>query len=189
MQSMVEGERRGRSGCGVPPPFFLTLRPTSAGSSSTAAGHFHARALAERPIRRSDAAMATIAPPEPIRSVVIVGGGTAGWMAAAALAHHFRNAPIRFTLIESSEIGAVGVGEATIPTIRRFYAALGMSDAQVMKACNATAKLGIRFNDWLRPGHSFVHPFGRFGQDLNGVDFHHYWLAARTAGDTAPLGD
>jgi len=133
--------------------------------------------------------MTTTGPPEPIRSVVIVGGGTAGWMAAAALAHHFRNAPIRFTLIESSEIGTVGVGEATIPTIRRFYAALGMSDAQVMKACNATAKLGIRFNDWLRPGHSFVHPFGRFGQDLNGVDFHHYWLAARTAGDTAPLGD
>lgn len=135
------------------------------------------------------ASMAEPASPDPIRNVVIVGGGTAGWMAAAALAHHFRNAPIRFTLIESAQIGTIGVGEATIPTIRRFYGALGMSDAQVMQACGATAKLGIRFNDWLRPGHGFVHPFGRFGQDVNGVDFHQYWLAGRAAADTAPLGE
>ena len=124
-----------------------------------------------------------------IERVVIVGGGTAGWMAAAALSAHLAGTGVAITLIESSDIGTVGVGEATIPTIRRFYAALGMSDAEVMQACDATAKLGIRFVDWLRPEHNFIHPFGRFGQDLKGVDFHHYWLKARAAGDTAPLGD
>lgn len=124
-----------------------------------------------------------------IERVVIVGGGTAGWMAAAALSAHLAGAGVSITLIESSDIGTIGVGEATIPTIRRFYAQLGMSDAEVMQACQATAKLGIRFVDWLRDGHSFVHPFGRFGQDLKGVDFHQYWLRARAAGDSAPLGD
>ena len=93
-----------------------------------------------------------------------------------------------FEVLKSSLFGTIGVGEATIPTIRRFYAGLGMSDAEVMRACDATAKLGIRFVDWLRPGHGFVHPFGRFGQDLRGVEFHHYWLKARAAGDAAPLG-
>lgn len=124
-----------------------------------------------------------------IERVVIVGGGTAGWMAAAALSAHLAATGVAITLIESSDIGTVGVGEATIPTIRRFYGQLGMSDAEVMQACQATAKLGIRFVDWLRDGHSFVHPFGRFGQDLKGVDFHHYWLKARTAGDPASLDD
>jgi tryptophan halogenase len=110
-------------------------------------------------------------------------------MAAAALSAHLAGTGIDITLIENSDIGTVGVGEATIPTIRRFYAQLGMSDAEVMQACEATAKLGIRFVDWLRDGHSFVHPFGRYGQDLKGVDFHHYWLKARALGDAAPLGD
>ncbi|AQR75781.1 tryptophan halogenase [Sphingomonas sp. LM7] len=124
-----------------------------------------------------------------IERIVIVGGGTAGWMAAAALSAHLSGTDVAITLVESSEIGTVGVGEATIPTIRRFYGALGMSDAEVMQACDATAKLGICFVDWLRDGHSFVHPFGRFGQDLKGIDFHHYWLKARAAGDRAQLGN
>ncbi|MBB4838585.1 tryptophan halogenase [Sphingomonas kyeonggiensis] len=121
-----------------------------------------------------------------IERVVIVGGGTAGWMAAAALGSYLAGTGTRITLIESSEIGTIGVGEATIPTIRRFYASLGMTDAEVMRACEATAKLGIRFVDW-KPGTSFVHPFGRFGQDLRGIDFHHFWAKARAAGQAAPL--
>lgn len=121
-----------------------------------------------------------------IERVVIVGGGTAGWMAAASLGAYLAGTGTRITLIESSEIGTIGVGEATIPTIRRFYAALGMTDAEVMHACQATAKLGIRFVDW-KPGTSFVHPFGRFGQDLRGIDFHHYWQKARMAAQAAPL--
>jgi tryptophan halogenase len=124
-----------------------------------------------------------------IRDIVIVGGGTAGWMAAASLRRHFGAAPVKITLIESSQIGTIGVGEATIPTIRRFYQALGLSDIDVLRATGGTCKLGIRFNDWLRPGSSFVHPFGLYGQDLNGVGFHHYWMKLRSRGEQVPIGD
>ena len=124
-----------------------------------------------------------------IRDIVIVGGGTAGWMAAASLKTHFGAAPIKITLIESSDIGTIGVGEATIPTIRRFYQSLGLSDVDVLRATGGACKLGIRFNDWLRPGSTFIHPFGLYGQDLKGVSFHHYWMRLRGLGETAPLGD
>ncbi|RAK50833.1 tryptophan halogenase family protein [Phenylobacterium deserti] len=124
-----------------------------------------------------------------IQSLVIVGGGTAGWMAAARLAQHFRGTPLKITLVESSEIGTIGVGEATIPTIRSFYGALGLSDAEVMRATQATAKLGIRFTDWSRPGRSFIHPFGLFGHELNGIEFQHWWLRARSLGAAAELGE
>jgi len=124
-----------------------------------------------------------------IRSVVIVGGGTAGWMAAASLQRHFQGSPLKITLIESSEIGTVGVGEATIPTIRNFYQNLGLTDLDVMRATGATCKLGIRFKDWLKPGSSFIHPFGLFGQDLRGVPFHHYWLRLKALGETAAIGE
>ena len=122
-----------------------------------------------------------------IEQVVIVGGGTAGWMAAAALSAYLRDTGVAITLIESSEIGTIGVGEATIPTIRRFYAQLGMTDAQVMQACQATAKLGIRFLGWGGEGSDFIHPFGLFGRQLRGVEFQHYWLKAREAGLDVPL--
>ncbi|WP_396592653.1 tryptophan halogenase family protein [Brevundimonas sp. R86498] len=122
-----------------------------------------------------------------IRQIVIVGGGTAGWMVAAALAHHLRHTGIGITVVESSDIGTIGVGEATIPTIRRFYARLGMTDAEVMGATEATCKLGIRFTGWGGPGSDFIHPFGLYGQDLNGVGFHHYWMKQRQSGDATPL--
>lgn len=126
-------------------------------------------------------------PDTAIRDVVIVGGGTAGWMAAAALGHHLRHAGVRFTVVESSEIGTIGVGEATIPTIRRFYAQLGMTDAEVMTATQATCKLGIRFSGWSGEGSDFIHPFGLYGQDLDGVGFHHYWMKQAQSGDATPL--
>ncbi len=122
-----------------------------------------------------------------IRSVVIVGGGTAGWMTAAALVQHFRTAPLKITVVESSDIGTIGVGEATIPTLRRFYAQLGLRDDDVMRATQATCKLGIRFIDWSGPGSDFIHPFGLYGQDVKGIGFHHYWLKQRRAGEPAPL--
>ena len=124
---------------------------------------------------------------EPIRSIVIVGGGTAGWMAAASLRQHFINTPLEITLVESSKIDTVGVGEATIPTIRRFYQNLGMTDEEVLRATQGTCKLGIQFNDWHSPGSSFIHPFGLFGQDVRGIRFHHYWLKMRQQGDMEPI--
>lgn len=122
-----------------------------------------------------------------VKSLVIAGGGTAGWMAAAKLSKHFSKTDIRITVIESSDIGTVGVGEATIPTLRRFYQSLGMDDMDVMRKTNATVKLGIEFRDWYKPNTSFIHPFGLFGHEANGVRFHHYWLKLRQAGDVAEL--
>lgn len=124
-----------------------------------------------------------------IGNVVIVGGGTAGWMTAASLSHAFAHLPISFTLIESSEIGTVGVGEATIPTIREFYQALGISDIEIMRATNATCKLGIEFKDWHTVGTSFFHPFALYGQAVRGVPFHHYWMKLRQAGYTADISE
>lgn len=124
-----------------------------------------------------------------IRKLVIVGGGTAGWMAAAALRRHFQGGPLEITLVESAEIGTIGVGEATIPTIRGFYQQLGLNDLEVMRATQATCKLGIRFDGWLREGHAFIHPFGLFGQDLRGVPFHHYWRKLAQGGEPTNIQD
>lgn len=130
---------------------------------------------------------ASSAPDLAIRNIVIVGGGTAGWMAAAALARHLASADVAITVVESSEIGTIGVGEATIPTIRRFYAQLGLTDQEVMSTTQATCKLGVRFEGWGGPGTDFIHPFGLYGQDLNGVGFHHYFLQQAASGDRTPL--
>lgn len=106
--------------------------------------------------------------------IAILGGGTAGWMTAAALARHFGDA-VSITAIASQDIPTVGVGEATIPTLRQFYAQLGLSDSEVLSQCSATSKLGIEFHDWQQPGSAFFHPFGLFGQTMAGVEFQHYW--------------
>lgn len=124
-----------------------------------------------------------------VSRIVIVGGGTAGWMTAARLAKHFRKTSIRIRLVESSEIGTVGVGEATIPTLREFYRELDLTDDEVMRATQATCKLGIQFENWHLPDSAFIHPFGLFGQKANGIDFHHYWLKLHRAGDTSELAD
>ena len=123
----------------------------------------------------------------PIKRILIVGGGTAGWMTAAALAHKFAALPIKIQLVESEQIGTVGVGEATVPHIRFFNAALGIDEPEFMRATRATFKLGIEFRDWARIGDSYVHPFGAFGTDLGDVPFLQHWLRARAAGDAPPL--
>ncbi len=116
----------------------------------------------------------------PVRSAIILGGGTAGWMNAAALKRFLPQVDI--TLIESDDIGIVGVGEATIPTIREFNAMLGIPEGNFLRATKATYKLGIQFNDWRRLGHSYFHPFDTFGTGTELGQFHQAWLALKAAG-------
>lgn len=125
---------------------------------------------------------------EQIRSIVIVGGGTAGWIASAALSK-FLPKTIRITLVESEAIGTVGVGEATIPQIRRLNASLGLDEDAFIRATQASFKLGIEFVNWGRVGDRYIHTFGDPGINLANLHFHHYWLRARAEGSTASLWD
>ena len=124
----------------------------------------------------------------PKTKVVILGGGTAGWMTAAALIRRLGHA-CSVTLVESEDIGIVGVGEATLPHIRYFVEMLGLDEAEFMKATHATFKLGIEFHDFGALGTRYLHPFGVFGSELNGVPFHHYWLRLRAEGSDAEIFD
>jgi tryptophan 7-halogenase len=120
-----------------------------------------------------------------IRSVVIVGGGTAGWMAAASLVHFLENMNIRIRLVESEQIGTVGVGEATIPPIMDFIRVLGIDENEIIRDVKATFKLGIAYRDWTRPGDYFFHPFGPTGFGMGPVSFNAYWLKMYLQGKAA----
>jgi tryptophan halogenase len=134
--------------------------------------------------------------PEPqIREIVIVGGGTAGWMTAAALAKVLQcqagpagpQGRHRITLVESEEIGIVGVGEATIPMIQLFNRVLELDEDEVLRETQGTFKLGIEFVDWGRLGETYMHGFGRIGRDLWTVGFEQYWHKLQQAGRAADL--
>jgi len=122
-----------------------------------------------------------------LRRIVIVGGGTAGWMTAAALSR-FCVPRFEVVLVESDEIGTIGVGEATIPSIMQFNEALGINEAEFLSATGATYKLGIAFEGWGKPDEGYVHAFGLVGAALGVVPFHHYWLRGRKLGIAKPLG-
>ena len=126
--------------------------------------------------------------PQTIRTVVIAGGGTAGWIAAAALSRHL-GPLIDIVLIESDDIGTVGVGESTIPTARTFHQLLGLDEREVMAATQASFKLGIAFENWGRIGDRYIHSFGQLGKSTWMGDFHHFWLQARAEGLAGPIGD
>jgi tryptophan 7-halogenase len=123
-----------------------------------------------------------------IHSIVIAGGGTAGWMAAAALRQALPPS-IAITLVESEAIGIVGVGEATIPQIRLFNAVVGLDEDAFIRATQATFKLGIEFSGWSGPGSRYLHAFGPLGRPLGMTGFHQYWLAARAEGKAGSLWD
>ena len=121
-----------------------------------------------------------------VRSVVIVGGGTAGWMTAAAMSK-LLSQDIAVRLIESDEISTVGVGEATIPKIKLFNQALELDENEFMKFTQGTFKLGIEFVNWGHIGESYVHGFGDIGRDLGVVEFYQYWLRAQREGKVPDL--
>ena len=123
-----------------------------------------------------------------IKRVVIAGGGTAGWMTAAALSKVLRG-KVDITLVESEEIGTVGVGEATIPMIQLFNRVLELDEDEFMRETQGSFKLGIEFVNWGQQGSRYMHAFGRFGQDLWTVPFHQYWLKMHQAGKVPDIGE
>ncbi len=122
-----------------------------------------------------------------IRQIAIVGGGTAGWMAAAGLAKSLAGMDIQIRLIESPQIGSIGVGEATIPPLLDFIRQLGIAEDDLVRDVKATYKLGIGYRDWTRPGHFYFHPFGPTGPGIGSVPFQAYWLKMFLAGKAQSL--
>ena len=121
-----------------------------------------------------------------LKEIVIAGGGSSGWMTAAALASLLDPENVSITVVESDDIGTIGVGEATIPDILTFNRLLGLSEDAFMKATEATFKLGIEFIDWGRKGDAYFHPFSGHGVDMKGVDFHSTGCTLAPTATTAP---
>jgi tryptophan halogenase len=125
----------------------------------------------------------------PLERVIIVGGGTAGWMTAAYLNRYLTRLRAKVILVESPTLGTIGVGEATIPSLVHFVRLMNLDENEFMRRCSATYKLAIRFDDWYRPGTTYWHPFGVCGR-LDGFDLFHFWLKRRLdAGEQLAYAD
>ncbi len=122
-----------------------------------------------------------------IEKIIIVGGGTAGWMAAAAMAKVLQNDYCNIHIIESEEIGTVGVGEATIPHIQLYNRLLDFDEDDFVRRTQGTFKLGIEFVNWSRIGSSYMHAFGPVGKDMSAIQFYHYWLKLHMAGEAEDI--
>ncbi|HCB08654.1 MAG TPA: tryptophan halogenase, partial [Alteromonas sp.] len=120
--------------------------------------------------------------------VVVAGGGTAGWLTAFSLVTRLGNV-LDITLVESDQIGTVGVGEATIPTMCNFHQLMGINEQEFMAATNATFKLGIQFDNWANEGDSYIHSFGEIGQRSWMAEFHEFWMEAVANGQQDSLED
>ncbi|MDP5135781.1 tryptophan 7-halogenase [Rheinheimera baltica] len=123
---------------------------------------------------------------QPLQHIVIAGGGSAGWMTAAMLASQLQG-NVQITLVESDDIGTIGVGEATIPPIKRFNAMLGIDEHDFIRRCNGSIKLGIQFENWGAQGDSYFHQFGRFGADFDYIPFPYFYLKAQQEGLALPI--
>jgi tryptophan 7-halogenase len=122
------------------------------------------------------------------KKVVVAGGGTAGWIAATALSRQL-GPLLDITLVESDEIGTVGVGEATIPTFKTFHRLMDIDEQEFMRATNASFKLGISFENWGEVGDRYIHSFGQIGKGIWMGDFHHFWYQAKAYGSNCSLDD
>lgn len=129
------------------------------------------------------------AAPDALRKICIVGGGTAGWMAAAIMAHHLHGKLFEIELVESDDIGTIGVGESTIPPFMELIAKLGINEQAFIREVQASFKLGIEFQDWHARGERYFHPFGVIGQQIELSDFYQCWLKAKQNGHSSELMD
>jgi tryptophan halogenase len=123
----------------------------------------------------------------PVRSIAVIGGGSAGWMCAAAITKMFGRA-VDVVLVESEEIGIIGVGEATVPHLSAFNRMLEIDEAEFVRQTKGSFKLGIQFKDWGKIGDSYIHGFGTIGRDLGLLPFHQYWLKAHAQGRAKDIG-
>ena len=126
---------------------------------------------------------------QPLSKIVIVGGGTSGWLAASMLCHHFKRELCRIELIESEEVGTIAVGESTVPPFVGLIQRLGINEREFIRATEATYKLGIQFVGWHQRNKKYFHPFGVIGRAIGTHDFYQCWLKARAHGDTSALAD
>lgn len=124
-----------------------------------------------------------------IKTIAIAGGGTAGWMTAAAFSKAFKNDLYRIILIESDDIGTVGVGEATIPSISLFNNLVGINEFEFLKFCKGSYKYGIEFEGWSTLDSCYMHPFGQYGKSIQNLQFHHYWRKLFDLGKAKPLSE